>query len=71
MAKEKDRHKHPRYKADYNRAHYESILVHYKHDLRYKERIKQFADDEGLSISAWVLRAIENELARESGFREE
>lgn len=67
LAKEKDRHKDPDYKKNYNRAHYDSILVQYKHELNYKERIKLLADDEGISVNAWILRAIDNQLRRESG----
>lgn len=67
MAKEKDRHKNPRYNIDYNKAHYESVLLQYKHELNYKERIRILANDEGISVNAWILRAIDTQLRRESG----
>lgn len=69
--KNKDRHKNPNYKNEYARANYERVMFMYRHELNYKERIKLAASDQGLSINAWILRAIENELARESGLREE
>ena len=71
MAKEKDRHKNPNYVAEYKRAKYDSIQLQYNHERRYKERVKAQADDEGLSITAWILRAIDRELDRESGIGEE
>ena len=71
MAKEKDRHKNPRYKADYDSANYDKILLRYRPEDRYKERIKVLADDEGITVVAWIRRAIDRELARESGLREE
>lgn len=61
------RYKNANYKADYNKTHYDSILIQYKHELNYKERIKALADDEGISVNAWILRAIDNQLRRESG----
>lgn len=64
------KYKNPSYKADYDNANYDKVLLRYRHDKQYKERIKAFADDDGLSITAWILRAIDRELARESG-REE
>lgn len=53
--------------SDYKRVHYANILVYYKQELEYKERIKILADDEGISVNAWILRAIENQLRRETG----
>ena len=67
MAKEKDRHKNPSYNQDYKRANYESITLQYNREKRYKERIRPFADDAGLSVAAWIFRAIENQLRRDSG----
>lgn len=66
------RYKNPNYVSEYKRAKYESILLQYNQERRYKERIKPFADDDGLSMTAWILRAIDRELAREAGdYREE
>lgn len=66
------KYKNPAYKTDYNKAHYERIILDYRQDQRYKERVKAQADDEGLSVTAWILRAIDRELARETGdYREE
>ena len=67
MAKEKDRHKNPNYKNEYARANYERVTFMYKHDQRYKERIKAQAEYDGMSINAWILRAIDTQLRRESG----
>ena len=64
------KYKNPNYVSEYKRAKYESIMLQYNHERRYKERVKAQADDDGLSITAWILRAIDRELARESG-REE
>lgn len=66
------KYKNEKYRDEYNSAHYDSIMVRYKHELRYKEQIRALADSEGMSVSAWVVRAIDRELAREAGdYREE
>lgn len=71
MAKE-NRYKNPNYKTEYDNANYDKILLRFKYEKNYKERIKILADDEGLSVTAWILRAIDRELAREAGdYREE
>ena len=62
-----DRHKNKRYNAEYIKAHYTSILVQYRHELRYKERIKILADEEGISVNAWILRTIDEKLRHEAG----
>ena len=71
MAKEKDRHKNPNYKSNFDAANYDKILLRFKHEDRYKERIKALADDDGLTVPAWIRRAIDRELDRESGIGEE
>ncbi len=61
------RYKNPNYKAEYDNANYDKILLRFKCEDRYKERIKLLADDEGISVNAWILRAIDTQLRRESG----
>lgn len=57
-------------KRAYNRRYQtdtiETMSVQSPKELAYKARIKILADDEGISVNRWILRAIENELRAET-----
>ena len=62
MSEKQERTKSSRYKQAYNQTHYESVLIQYPKERGYKARVKAIADKQGISVNAFIIRAIEKEL---------
>lgn len=51
-----------KYDARYVRDHYDKLSLLLPREGNYKERIRELADREGMSVGAWIRRAIDKEL---------
>lgn len=52
------------YKQQFNKEHYESILLQYPKDQQYKARIKALIGDQKGSVNRWILSALDTALAQ-------
>ena len=60
---EKEKFDQTKYNTRYKRDHYYELRVLVPKDNGYKERIQELATREKISVSQWILKAIEKELA--------
>ena len=60
---EKEKFDQTKYNTQYKRDHYYELSVLVPKDNGYKERIQELAAREEISVSRWILKAIEKELA--------
>lgn len=51
-----------KYNTQYKKDHYDELRVLVPKDSGYRERIKELANRDKISVSAWIVRAIEKEL---------
>lgn len=54
-----------KYQNQYTKAHYDLIQICVPKDEHLKERIKPLADQENMSVSQWILRAINKYLGEQ------
>ena len=59
---EKEKFNQSRYNNSYNKTHYDRVNLVLPKQGDFKNRIKAAADRDELSISQWILKAIEKEL---------
>lgn len=52
------------YKQQFNKEHYESVLLQYPKDKQYKAKIKELIGDQKTSVNQWILSAVDAELTR-------
>ena len=51
-----------KYIQAFNKEHYGRIAIQYPKDMKLKERIKELAERDGVSVNQWILRAIKERL---------